>query len=361
MHEFYKVKPYGWNGYDYCVESFIEGRRRRRMFKTRREAVTWAQLRNIEVANSGLNALSISEEMRVQVQRSLLMLEPYGKTLEEAVRAALPIFEAERSSETVENAVKSLVAVKTAEGCSVRYLGDMRNRLDIFSRSFGKRYLSTIGTKEIKEFLLGLNGSNTSRNNMRRLLSVLFSFALEAEWCDSNPAKKIRAFGRKSLMIGILTPEEAAALLRAGCDRIKPFLAIGLFAGLRRSELQRIDASSIYWDSGTIRVDVTKTGVSRRFVKIRENLRAWLKEYYLKPISEREYQVLLNEAREAAKLKNWPHNAMRHSFCSYALAAEKQLNELVLEMGHTNANTLFAHYRELVTEQEAQAYWKIIP
>lgn len=359
MFDAYKVRRYPWDGYSYCVEWFIEGRRRRKAFHSQREAKDWADLKNIELANSGLNALSVSESMRVEVQRCLLKLEPYGKTIEEAVSAALPLFEAERSSKTVRDAVDSLLELKTLEGRSHRYRLDMKSRLGMFSKTFGDRYIATIGTREIKEFLMTQKGSMISRNNMRRLISVLFSHSMENEWCDGNPAQRIRAFAEPRSAIGILTPAEASALLNAACDELKPLIAIGLFAGLRRSELLRVSTASIYPDSGVLRVDVTKTGASRRFVKIRPNLKSWLERYPVEPMKESTFRDLLSATRKAAKLTRWPHNALRHSFCSYALAEEKNLHELVLEMGHTNAHTLFQHYRELVSEQEALAYWSI--
>ena len=65
----------------------------------------------------------------------------------------------------------------------------------------------------------------------------------------------------------------------------------------------------------------------------------------------------------AAGNQRWPNNALRHSFASYYLAHFKKAGaaELALEMGHTNANLVFQHYRELVKPRDAKRYWNIMP
>jgi hypothetical protein len=53
-------------------------------------------------------------------------------------------------------------------------------------------------------------------------------------------------------------------------------------------------------------------------------------------------------------------NALRHSFCSYRLAATKNANQTALEAGHS-ANILFKHYRQLCSESEAANWFSILP
>jgi integrase len=67
------------------------------------------------------------------------------------------------------------------------------------------------------------------------------------------------------------------------------------------------------------------------------------------------------ETRRRAKIADWPSNALRHSFASYHLAHFKNAAELALEMGHTNQQMIFDHYRQLVRPAVAARYWKICP
>jgi hypothetical protein len=56
----------------------------------------------------------------------------------------------------------------------------------------------------------------------------------------------------------------------------------------------------------------------------------------------------------------WKRNALRHSFCSYRLAEVKNAAQVSLEAGNS-PQMIFQHYRELVTEQEAGAWFGITP
>lgn len=56
----------------------------------------------------------------------------------------------------------------------------------------------------------------------------------------------------------------------------------------------------------------------------------------------------------------WRHNALRHSFCSYRLADVKSAAEVALEAGNS-PQMIFQHYRELVTEKAAKAWFAITP
>jgi integrase len=103
----------------------------------------------------------------------------------------------------------------------------------------------------------------------------------------------------------------------------------------------------------------------RRFVKIKPNLALWLKPYAQArgAVTPTGYRKLLHKARRTAGIKTWPNNALRHSFASYYLARFNRAgaSELALELGHTNANLVFQHYRQLVRPKEAKLYWSLEP
>jgi integrase len=52
---------------------------------------------------------------------------------------------------------------------------------------------------------------------------------------------------------------------------------------------------------------------------------------------------------------------LRHGFASYHLARFNNAALLALELGHTNSNLVFQHYRQLVKPKQAERYWKIAP
>ena len=204
----------------------------------------------------------------------------------------------------------------------------------------------------------------TTRNNFRRVLIVAFNFASERGYCAINPADSSAKAKEIEKAVGILTPAETARLLES-CDvALLPFVAIGAFAGLRRAELERLDWSEIDLQNGLIQVTAKKAkSARRRFVKIRENLAAWLQPLAKTQgqVVTEDYRELLDAARTAAKITDWPSNALRHSFASYHLAKFQDAAALALEMGHTNSNLVFQHYREVVKPKDAERYWNIKP
>ena len=68
---------------------------------------------------------------------------------------------------------------------------------------------------------------------------------------------------------------------------------------------------------------------------------------------------LMRDAGKDSGVK-WKHNALRHSFISYRVAKIKNVNEVAMEVGNS-PDMIFKHYRELVTEKEADAWFGVTP
>ena len=133
------------------------------------------------------------------------------------------------------------------------------------------------------------------------------------------------------------------------------YLAVGLFAGVRPMEIERLHRSDIKPAHIEIKANKAKTR-RRRLVTISDNLQEWLSlggEFA--PNNKRKR---LSRILEAAGLSLSP-DIMRHSFASYHLAEHQSAEKTALEMGHRDTKMLFEHYRELVTKEDAKRYWKI--
>ena len=140
-----------------------------------------------------------------------------------------------------------------------------------------------------------------------------------------------------------------------------PWLAIGLFAGLRTAELDRLDWSHI--SEGAVRIEPhTAKTASRRVVDLSPNLIAWLLPYRkaLGPIRPTDCRNRRERLCRHLRL-SWKSNGMRHSFASYHLALNQDSARIALALGHSNSNLVFRHYRELVTSKEAREYFALVP
>ncbi len=56
----------------------------------------------------------------------------------------------------------------------------------------------------------------------------------------------------------------------------------------------------------------------------------------------------------------WRQNALRHSFISYRVALTGDVARTALEAGNS-PKMIFRHYREVVTEEDAKAWFAITP
>jgi integrase len=345
--------------------------RNRQFFKDKIEAATVLQQKLIEQENYGIVGVSFNERHRAEYLECAELLQPFGATIREAVKFYIPHLIAMKRSCTAAQLVDELLKVKEADGASKRYLSDLRSRLNQFSEIFDGKQISGITSTEIDEWLRSLADKETgkrlspiTRNNFRRLLIVAFNFARDRNYCADNPARRTAKAKVIQTPIGILTVDETARLLENAPTNVVPYIAIGAFAGLRRSELERLDWNEVDLESHLVEVTAKNAkSARRRFVPIQPNLGKWLEPYRgsIGNVTTSDYRELLDSAREAAGIEEWPQNALRHSFASYHLARFNNAGALALELGHASAHLVFQHYRQLVKPKQAERYWKITP
>ena len=345
--------------------------RNRQFFKDKTEAETVLKQKLIAQENYGVTGLSLNDRQRAEYLESVEKLQPFGVTIRDAVNFYLPHLQATKRTCTAAELVDEILRVKEADGASERYLSDLRSRLTQFSESFNGKPVAEITSPQIDEWLRSLSDKETgrrlspvTRNNFRRVLGVAFQFATKHGYCVGNPAKQTAKAKVVESAVEILTPDETARLLEKADSSIIAFIALGAFAGLRRAELERLDWREVDLRSGLIQITAAKAkSARRRFVKIQANLAKWLQPHtqLAGPVAPLRYRELLDKARADAGIKDWPQNALRHSFASYHLAQFKNAAELALELGHTNARLVFEHYREVVRPKEATRYWQIAP
>ncbi len=271
-----------------------------------------------------------------------------------------------RCSSTIEDLIGEYLHSLEARRLSKSYIEATRRRIEKFAYDHEGEKVGDITSEDIGKWLYRLEVGDTTINHYRAALLQLFNFATKSNSISSNPVAVLEKIKTKSGEIGILTPKQAARLLIHSSPCIQAVVAIGLFAGLRRSEITKMTWEDIHFEKGFLEVKAKNSkSAARRLVEIRPCLRAWLEPLRqthgkLMP-TEMIYRRRLNDASKAAGIMNWPNNALRHSFASYHLAAFQDASALALEMGHSTTRMIFQHYRALVTPAEALSYWNISP
>jgi len=141
-------------------------------------------------------------------------------------------------------------------------------------------------------------------------------------------------------------------------------LAIGAFAGLRTAEINRLEWCDIGKQHITIQAGKAKTG-ARRIIPILPPLASVLRlhtpgEGKLSPFkNETHLSRLLSDCFRAVDVEP-VKNGLRHSFCTYRIAATQNVAQVALEAGNS-PTMLFQHYRELATKKQASAWFAVRP
>lgn len=340
-------------------------------FTSKEDAKEFADEKRVELLNEGRKHADISDDERKAIIRARELAESFtasgvkGFTLDAALTFYADHLNTRRRSATVLNAYDEFVETREKEGASAAHLRDFKYRLERFAKKHAKRLVADITAKDIDAWIFSLKSATQSKANHRRLLHNFFAYAVGRGYADENPvsrAAKVKVIRKPP---GILSPADTAALLAASPAEIIPALAIGFFAGLRTSEISRLDWSQIDLKRGFIEVtaEIAKSS-HRRLVNITENLRAWLEPQARLSgpvrLSDMMHHDRVTLARKEAGIK-WPPNACRHSFASYHLAKNQDAAATALQLGHANTSVLFQHYRELARPDEAEAYFAILP
>lgn len=370
-----RVTPVSLPRYSWML-TFYEGtgdrRKRKRLYFTKKtEAVKKGEEIRDDLKAEGQSEEAITKEERRAVMAFREMIENLPKSitrpsLGDAVKLMNDTLGIRHKSRTIVELVDSYLLTLEKKEVSKHHAYSTKTRLDRFVKPYGDWLACDVSREVIEEWLEGLKVAALTTNHYRSALLQLFNHGLDIKAVGENPALGIPKRKVKGGKIGILKPRQVAALLENAPREILAGLVIGFFAGVRHAELCRMDWGEISFEHNHIEVlaENAKTG-ARRLIPMSDNLRAWLL-----PIRQHEGEVMpsvkiwrsrLAEAKTAAKITEWPQNALRHSFASYHLAHHQNINALALDMGHSGTKLIFEHYRALVTPAAAQSYWSIKP
>jgi len=346
----------------------IKGKRHRRFFPSKGEAKTYADQILTARRNHGAQAFALTDVQRLEAVEAFSKLKNFDVSLAEVVDSYLKRVDPKAGPVPVGQVIDELLKKKIQSNKRLRYIQTLKCVLGIFRRSFGKKPIYELGPDEIDNWFNTLDIVPATRNNYRRILSVLFKFAVKRGYCGESIISKTDPVTIDTPPPGILTVEQASRILAvASADPelgLLPGITIGLFAGLRSCELKQIKWEEINLSTGNIEVTAEKSkSRRRRLVTVSPNLLAWLKPF------AHEHGLLLppnwygrlRRLKELANIQDWPDNAMRHSFASYHYARHQSADKTAFQLGHQDTKILFEHYRELVAREEAKRYWSLFP
>jgi hypothetical protein len=380
-----KLQANGHTYFAWKVDGRINGTRHRRFFSKREDAEAHKAVEEIRALNEAkvvrTTASHLSGEQLRDAEAALQRLQ--GRySLVMAADWMLRTFRDTLTQKTFAESFPLFLEERRAHLRTTTYQ-DYKTRLTSFAHVVGSRKLSEIGTGDVIEFLKSHKATGKWWNNLRADLNAFFVWCEKPprKWIASNPVKDVEKFEIAQGIPEILSAEKVKALfafletyrgnprkpLEPGC--LVPYFALATFAGLRPAinggEITRIakmenHERSIDLQAGIIRItpEVAKTKDVRQ-VTIQPCLNAWLTRYPIDryPIIPSSASNLLAEVRKEFSLG---HDWLRHTFISMHVAKFRSMGDTALQAGNSEA-IIKKHYLNLVSPEEADAFWKIVP
>jgi integrase len=349
---------------------YTGGRRQRRYFRQRKEAKVFIAQSKEARHKLGCEAFVLPMSLRAEALVCSQRLKLLNATLTQAVEFFIRNVPQVESGKSVDELKEEFLKSRMAMNCRPRTLVQYESYLRVICTDFGKVGVAKLLRQDIEDWLQESEWSPRTRKNYLVTLTTILSFAMAKGYRAENPAAGIDRPILDDRPVGILTVEQVRGLLRAAVKfdpKMLPALAIGLFAGLRRSEIFALDWLEIDCEHRTIEVKGIKAKTrQRRLVSVTDNLVAWLNPHRKTsgPICpERNIDIFSERLRKlavAAAITPWPHNAMRHSFGSYFLGKTKDENLSASEMGNS-PEVIIKHYRAVVRDTAVAEYWALSP
>lgn len=341
-----------------------DGKRQRKFFETREDAEQYVKQRTAETRAFGIHFTTIPANERAAIAYHLERLKTLGWTLAKAVDFIERHGKAAPSL-PLGTVADDFLAAKDKGGLRPRYLKSLKASIKRFLLGRRDKLIADISPAEIQEYISSNNWQPATMRSYLVDVRTLFTFAMKRKFVSDNPAMAVDLPKVEEMPPGILSPEQAKAILETSLDFAPdalPVIVLQLFGGLRRSEAEELTWDVIGDEFVEVKAHLAKTR-RRRLNKITPQLRAWLdlaKEAGGK-LPAINYADKLKLILEKAKLRTeWDQNALRHSFASYHYAKFKHENETAALMGNS-PQMVFQHYREMVKPEQAERYFDIMP
>lgn len=309
---------------------------------------------------------------RADARAALRLLDGTGITLEAAAQRAVQGRRGLRRI-TIGDARDEFVRSRLVDGKRARTVEWYENKLALPVAKFGAQWFDDVQRPEFFDWLKGLAVSEGTRAGIVRACRALWRWGMaqEPQLVAQDVTRGLRGTGpTNGGEAEFLTVEEVEAIMRnAGAYRSA--LALLLFAGVRPEELAGRSKAPLLWkhvrpEEKIIRIpaDLSKTNKARIVDGLPETIWHWLepKANGALPVSPGRTRQALERAQAAIAREDWPHDATRHTFGTYAFAAAQDAGKVATWMGHEgNPTMLHRHYRGLATKVEADKFWALRP
>jgi len=229
-----------------------------------------------------------------------------------------------------------------------------------FVEEFGTRELADMRPVHIEAFLSRPGWSGTTAHQGFVYLRLVWNWLVRYELAPANPVLKIDT-PKAAPEHHLLSVAEVKRLLQLTQKntRLRAWLVLGLFGGMRISEVGRCKPAHIEADE--IFVPIRKSTDLKprpRFVPILPALRKHLPKKWDnlgEDFIKRERTALAH----AMGWKEWPQNCLRHTAASMHRAMWQDSAKTAYFLGHSSPRMVEEKYARAVRQNEAKTFWAL--
>ena len=335
---------------------------------------------------------TLEATLRIDPLELKARLEPFGKTVQDAVNFYVKHLTEQRDKESSQTLgvlmdewlkeKRRRVEEKTLRQTTYETLHYKANGKGGYKEQWGSRPVATITTAEIRNWVenlmvrIGRKGrygfKHASQVSKIHQLSYLSQFFI---WCrkrhgtpKENPCEPITVErDEEAGEVNYFTPEEATKIMELSTTKrfisLLPYNAICMFSGVRSAECERLTWENIDFQDGTIIILKADAKTFGRRPVMQPNLISWLRwfkekcpQYPLIPT-----RGLDDKRRQFRKRLGipWAKNGLRHSAASYTLGAKiGDFGYLEQHFGNSR-QMLQQHYLNYPAKEVSLRFWNI--
>lgn len=241
------------------------------------------------------------------------------------------------------------------------------SRLKNLRNYFKNSLLHEIKAKDIDEYIQSRLGcisarkkpvSRTSVNRELELLKAMLNKAIEWEYLEANPARKVKKF-REENRDRIISVSEVNKLIGMAKEPLRSFILLAVHTGMRRGEILKLKWEDVHLNEKYLFVKHTKTYCSRKIpinnviISLLNRLRASAptNEYvFANPKTKKPYVEISSSwgtLLKRANIANLTFHDLRGIFATYFHSQDHDLLALQRMLGHQSIQTTLRYAQPL--------------
>lgn len=373
------------------------GKRQRHIHPTRKSAEIEQESLKTQIAISG----EVWTSLNAREQSEVLFAVHEAQNMGASVREVVEFYKAHRSKNhravPLLQVVNETIQAARNKQCRPRYVDALHKFLNRFARGREQMPITRVGLSEVENWL----GAQTGRDGkaapatimgLRSKLCALFAEAVRQRYIEEfdNPMRRVICPKLNHGTPAFFRPKEAHDLLLVCRQTDKEFLAwltLGLFAGVRPEELERMTWDQIDFARGEVKISDEVSKVRRRRIVVMKDcgpLKEWLEEAWVSMLSEdhkdfpyivpvdgdRNDPKVMQQIRQMVKRHRarlceragitWKSDVLRKSACTYLVDLHQSADKVALILGNS-PQVIHEHYRSLAQQHEIAEFWNLTP